>query len=141
MTLTSETFMDRENHDLRARLSGFLYGQYQSERASRLSQDIRCSPRTAQNILDSHWPNARCWQAIVQRFGADAVMAVFGPDIDETRARLQAEVRQLEEQLDRKRASLRKAGEPMAGDQGGLASLQDGAAGLARAPEPRSFRR
>lgn len=101
--------MDAEDHDLRARLSGFLYRQYQGERESRLARDIDCDPRTAKNILNGFWPNARHWKSIVQRFGQDVLDAVFSPDIDPTLARLTEEVRQLEEQLEAKRALARQA--------------------------------
>ena len=53
----------------------------------------------AENILGGHWPNDLHFAKIIQRFGRDVLDAVFGPDIDATLARLTAEARDLEQQL------------------------------------------
>jgi hypothetical protein len=101
--------MAPEDHDLRRRLADFLTDQYESERESRLARDIACDPRTAKNILNQHWPNARHWAAIVRRFGRDVIEAVFSPEIDSTLARLAAEERELERKLQMARARRRQA--------------------------------
>ncbi len=118
MTYAVEHFMDLENDALRKRLGRFLERQYQSDKACRLSQDISCDPRTAQNILNCHWPNARHMRAIIRRFGRDVIEAVFAPEIEPVHARLIAEERALEEKLERVRAHRRQvAGGGQSGPQ------------------------
>lgn len=110
MTQTADLFMGLEHHDLRARLSDFLGARYTRDRAKRLARDIDSDPRTAENILNGHWPSAKHWQGIVRVFGRDVLDAVFAPDIDPVAARLEAEVRALEERLEAKRAEARQVG-------------------------------
>jgi hypothetical protein len=132
MSVTDGNFMGPDPYELREprqRLGAFLDRQYRGgHKAKLIAADLGCSPKTAENWLAGHWPGSRHWAAIVGRFGADVLDAVFGPDIDQTRARLLAEVRKLEEELESKRAGLRKAGGAVAGDPSGLAALQDGTA-------------
>lgn len=92
------------------RLAVYLRRQYLREhRHKRLSADIDCTPKAAENILNGHWPNDRHFAAIVRRFGRDVLDAVFGHEIDQTIARLTEEARQLEQQLDEIRARTRQA--------------------------------
>jgi hypothetical protein len=110
MTCTDGTFMGLDTHEPRDRLARFLHRQYRGEhKTKRLATDINCTPKTAENILDGHWPTSRHWAAIARRFGRDVLDAVFGPEIDETTARLAEEVRQLEELLEEKRRRARQA--------------------------------
>ncbi len=109
MTYAEPHCMDPDGRHLQRRLAAFLRRQYISERESRLSQDIDCDPRTAKNLLNDTWPNARHWAHIVRRFGQDVLDAVFAPEIDATVARLAEELRHLEELLERKRAAARQA--------------------------------
>jgi hypothetical protein len=109
MTYVVEHFMDLGDHDLQKRLARFLEGQYGSDRACRLAQDIDCDVRTAKNILDRHWPSARHLRSIIRRFGRDVIEAVFAPEIEPVLARLSAEERELEERLERVRARRRQA--------------------------------
>lgn len=90
----------------RFRLADFLRGRYQRERfaTQTMSKEIGCSPKTAENMLDGHWPNSRHFQRIVQIFGQDVLDAVFGPDINATVARLRREEAALEQLLAEKRA-------------------------------------
>lgn len=110
MTWTGDLFMGLDSHashDPRERLSRYLARKFPARdgfAAKRLSSAIGCTPKAAENLLNNHWPNARHLQRIVQIFGRDVLDAVFGPDIDETVARLKREERQLEEQLAEKRA-------------------------------------
>lgn len=69
----------------------------------RLSSAIGCTPKTAENLLEGHWPNARHWQRIAILYGQDVLDSVFGPDIDETVARLKREEAELEQLLAEKR--------------------------------------
>jgi hypothetical protein len=131
MTYAVEHFMDLENDALRKRLGRYLEKQYASEKASRLSQDIQCDPRTAQNILNCHWPNARNMRAIVRRFGRDVIEAVFAPEVEPTLARLTAEVRALEEKLERTRAHHRQVA-------GGVPGMAQDAAATTAAPSRRT---
>lgn len=113
MTWTGDLFMGSESHlsEPRWRLGAYLRRHYQREgfAAKRLARAIPCSPKAAENMLDGHWPNSRHWQRIVQLFGRDVLDAVFGPDIDETVARLRREEAELEELLQQKRARRRQA--------------------------------
>lgn len=109
MTYAGGHYMDHEGQLLQQRLAAFLRRQYAAERESRLARDIDCDPRTAKNLLNETWPNARHWARIVRRFGQDVLDAVFAPEVDETVARLAEELRQLEELLEKKRADARQA--------------------------------
>ena len=110
MTCTGDLFMGLQHDDLRARLSDYLGARYTRDRAKRLARDIGdCDPRTAENILNGHWPSAKHWKGIVRAFGRDVLDAVFAPEIEPVVARLEAEVSALEQQLEEKRAQARKA--------------------------------
>lgn len=109
MTLAGVDFMVCEHDDLRGRLSGFLRRQFPTDGAKRLARTINCDPRTAENMLLGHWPNATNWRGIVRAFGRDVIAAVFEPDINPVLARLTAEERLLEEQLNEARARRRQA--------------------------------
>lgn len=92
------------------RLALYLRNQYRRDhRGKRLSSDIECTAKAAENILNGHWPNDRHFAAIVGRFGRDVLDAVFGPEIDETVSRLTAKARELEQQLQEVRALQRQA--------------------------------
>ena len=110
MTWADQIFMGLDTHEPRDRLAAFLTRQYRGEhKTKRLASDLRCTPKAAENIMRGHWPNSRHMAAIVRRFGRDVVEAMFAPEIDDTVARLEAEVRQLEDQLEQKRALARQA--------------------------------
>lgn len=109
MTYAGLQSMVLEHDDLRGRLAGFLRRQFPSDGAKRLARTIDCDPRTAENILLGHWPNAQCWRGIARAFGRDVLAAVFEPDINPVLARLSAEERLLEEQLNEARARRRQA--------------------------------
>ncbi|MBG7616499.1 hypothetical protein IWC96_14570 [Brevundimonas sp. BAL450] len=109
MTCTGVTCMGTESHEPRGRLARYLRTQYADGHAiKRLAREIDCTPKTAENILSGSWPSSRHWAAIARRFGNDVLNAVFAPEIDETVARLEQEVRDLETQLERKRAMARQ---------------------------------
>lgn len=102
--------MGLDSHEPRGRLAGYLRRQYAGAHATkRLAVDIDCTPKTAENILSGCWPSSRHWGALARRFGNDVLLAVFGPEIDETVARLELEVADLEHQLAHKRALARQA--------------------------------
>ena len=102
--------MGLDSQEPRGRLSAYLRRQYPREHATkRLADDIDCTPKAAENILSGHWPSSRLWAAIARRFGDDVMTAVFGPEIDDTVARLEAEVRDLEERLGDTRRRARQA--------------------------------
>lgn len=123
--------MGLEPYELRGRLALYLRrklnGEHQTKQLARL---IDCSPRTAENILAGHWPSSRHWAGIARAFGRDVLDAVFTPEIDETVARLQQEVRALEEQLHEKRARARAATGYLPAAASSLAPVQDRSAGL-----------
>jgi hypothetical protein len=86
----------------RTRLANYLrqkFPAHEGYAAKRLSKAIDCTPKTAENLLDGHWPNSRHWARIAVLFGRDVLDAVFGPDIDGTVARLRQEEVRLEQQL------------------------------------------
>lgn len=113
MTFMGGTFMGTESQASTRpseRLAIYLRGQYRRDhRIKRLSTDIECTPKAAENILSGHWPNDMHLAAIVRRFGRDVLDAVFGAEIDETLARLTEEARLLEQQLTEVRARTRQA--------------------------------
>lgn len=101
--------MGLDSQEPRGRLALYLRRQYADGHAvKRLARDIECTPKTAENIISGCWPNSRHWAAIARRFGADVLEAVFAPEIDDTVARLEAEVAALERALDEKRAAARQ---------------------------------
>lgn len=115
--------MGLDSHEPRGRLARYLRHQYVGAHATkRLAVDIQCTPKTAENILSGCWPNSRHWAAIARRFGEDVLHAVFAPEIDETVARLEAEVRALEKSLEEKRAMARQAAGPVARRPGRVAA-------------------
>lgn len=102
--------MGLDSQEPRGRLARYLRREYAGAHATkRLASDIECTPKTAENILSGTWPNSRHWAAIARRFGADVLEAVFAPEIDATAARLEAELRDLERELEQKRALARQA--------------------------------
>ena len=102
-----DTYETREPRD---RLGAYLRRAYRGEHMTkRLASDIGCTPKAAENMLCGHWPGSRHFAAIVRRFGRDVVSAVFDPEIDAVAARLQGEIRELEEALERTRAAARAA--------------------------------
>lgn len=133
MTCTDRTFMPLDQHEPRGRLAAYLRRQYGHGPATKLlAVDVGCTPTTAENILAGHWPNSRHMAAIVRRFGHDVLAAMFEPEIDEVAARLQAEVRHLEEQLEHKRALARQVARPVAGPSSRLARGENQTTGLKR---------
>lgn len=120
MTCSMEQSMGRNPHLLSDRLSGFLRSRRST--AKGLARDIGCDPRTAENFLAGHWPNARHWLGIVAAFGPDVVEAVFDP---------QTAVERLEKEADR---LARELAETRARAQQ-MARLAPGAAS-AVAPDP-----
>lgn len=102
MSFAGFTFMGTESQGTRPseRLALYLRSQYRRDhRIKRLAADIDCTQKAAENILGGHWPGDLHFAAIVRRFGRDVLDAVFGQDIDATIARLTAEARDLEQQL------------------------------------------
>lgn len=138
MTYADRTFMDADDHEPRDRLAAFLTRQYRGEhKTKRLASDINCTPKAAQNIMNGHWPNSRHMAAIVRRFGRDVVEIMFAPEIDDTVARLEAEVRQLEEQLEEKRRLARKVAGLRGRPSTRMAALEDGTSrSVEREPAP-----
>ncbi len=129
MTCTDGTFMGLDSQEPRGRLARYLRQEYSGAHATkRLASDIECTPKTAENILSGSWPNSRHWAAIARRFGADVLEAVFAPEIDATSARLEAELRDLERQVEKKRALARQIARRRDGDAADVAAPMDGAA-------------
>lgn len=110
MTNAADLFMGLDPYvssEPRTRLARFLQKRYPARdgySVKRLSSTLKCTPKTAENILAGHWPSSRHWQRIAACFGRDVLDAVFGPDIDATVARLKQEAAELEQQLATKRA-------------------------------------
>lgn len=100
--------------------------------AKELSRRIGCDVRTAENIRAGHWPIARHWIGLLSAFGEDLTEAVFHPE--KAAQRLEREVRDLEEQLAKRRVELRN----LSGDLSGVAQVRsapkDGSAPLVTAP-------
>jgi hypothetical protein len=94
MTCIETHCMERNPHVLSERLSAYLRRR---TNAKGLARSIGCDPRTAENVLSGHWPNARHWLGIVSAFGADVTEAVFHPQ--DAVARLETEVERLEREL------------------------------------------
>ena len=92
---------------LQGRLAAFVRQRADAKTLARL---IDCDVRTAENIRRGHWPNARHWLGLIAAFGADVTDAVFHPD--QAAARLEAEVRALEQQLEERKAALRETAGP-----------------------------
>lgn len=95
--------------DLSVRLATFLGDQVRGpSRDKLLAQRLALPERSIRHYLSGAvWPGVVAWRLIVREFGDDVLSAVFGPEIDETRARLAAEVRALEVELDDRRTALR----------------------------------
>lgn len=126
MTWMEQTFMGLDSHEPRDRLAAFLRRQYRGEhRTKRLASDINCTAKTAENIISGHWPSSRHMAAIVRRFGRDVVECMFAPEIDDTVARLEAEVRQLEQELEEKRELARQVAGRRARPAPRLVTLED----------------
>lgn len=129
MTCLDGNFMGLDSQEPRGRLARYLRREYAGAHATkRLASDIECTPKTAENILSGTWPNSRHWAAIARRFGADVLEAVFAPEIDATAARLEAELRDLERELEQKRALARQVAGRRDGRASDVAAPMDGAA-------------
>lgn len=112
MTATGMSFVGRDAQGRpRERLRSYLRDHYAGPRhVMRMSHEIGCSRKTAENILDGeHWPNDLTFAAIVRRFGRDLLEAIFNPEIDPVVARLEEEERQLDRQLQAIRAKKKQA--------------------------------
>ena len=114
MTYAERNFMGTESHGCqdrpRQRLAIYLRGQYRRDhRTKRLAADINATAKTAENILNGHWPSDMHLAAIVRRFGEDVLRAVFAPEIEPELARLDQEERELEEALELVRQRRRQA--------------------------------
>lgn len=94
--------MERDPQVLQSRLAHFLAPMSAKELARR----VNCDPRTAENMKRGHWPIARHWLGLLATFGEDITEAVFHPE--KAVQRLERETRELEEQLQQKRALLRE---------------------------------
>lgn len=123
MTYSSESFMVTESQGTRPagrpseRLARYLRSQYRRDhQIKRLAEDISSTPKAAENILKGHWPGDLHFAAIVRRFGADVLEAVFAPEIEPVLARLSQEERELEERLELVRAHRRQAAGRREGD-------------------------
>jgi hypothetical protein len=102
MSYTGDLFMGTESHRPRERLKDYLVKRFpRSDGYSikRLQGAIGCTPKTAENLLNGHWPGEDHLRRIVILFGRDVIDAVFGPDIDGTLDRLKQEEVRLEQQL------------------------------------------
>ena len=94
-----------------ARLAAALRARYAGGHAvKRLAADCDLSAKRAENLLLGHWPDDVTFGRIVHRFGRDILEALFAPEIDETSARLAAEIRALEADLELKKSTLRGLG-------------------------------
>lgn len=94
--------MGPESHGPRERLKLYLEKRFPKSDGysqKRLERAIDCTPKTAENLLNGHWPAAHHLQRIVIIFGRDVIDAVFGPDIDGTLDRLKQEEVRLEQAL------------------------------------------
>lgn len=94
MTCQGTHCMERNPHILAERLAAYLRRR---TNAKGLARQIGCDPRTAENLLQGHWPSARHWLGIVSAFGRDVTEAVFHPQ--DAVARLTTEVERLEREL------------------------------------------
>lgn len=94
MTCSGLQSMGSNPHLLSERLAAYLRRR---TNAKGLARSIGCDPRTAENVLAGHWPNARHWLGIVSAFGQDVTEAVFHPQ--DAVARLETEVERLEREL------------------------------------------
>lgn len=111
-TRMAEFHLDRPKERLGAFLRT-IYGHGGDNRDKRLARDLasvgldRMTDRAARNLFENHWPGDETWAAIVRRFGADVLRAVFAPEIAPVLAELtETEVR-LERELERARAHKR----------------------------------
>ncbi len=104
----------------RDRLSLYLRRQYRGQ-TKLLARDMRSTVKTAENVMNGHWPNDLHLAAIVRRFGKDLLDAVFAPEIEPVLARLTQQERELEEALELVRAHRRQAEGGRVGDTALLA--------------------
>jgi uncharacterized small protein (DUF1192 family) len=109
MAETARLFMDPDTYasEPRERLAAYLERKFPARdgyRYKRMANTFRTTPATAENWVRGHWPQSKHLQRIVRHFGQDVLDAIFGPDIDETLARLRQEEASLEAQLAEKRA-------------------------------------
>lgn len=96
--------MQSTERDLRQMLGSYL--QRNSQSAKDLARKINCDPRSAEGYrAGRYWPQAKHWVGLVAAFGKDITEAVFHPE--ETAARLEKELAELEQQLAEKRALAR----------------------------------
>lgn len=103
--------------------------------AKELSGRVGCDVRTAENMRRGHWPIARHWVGLMEAFGDDVIEAVFYPA--RAKARLEREVKALEEVLALKRVALGDAQGPLAGDAQARPANEDRAARVDRREDAR----
>lgn len=119
MAQTLEQCMRTDPQLLSERLMAFVRPRADAKTLARL---VGCDVRTAENIRRGHWPIARHWAGLVATFGRDLTDAVFHPSA--AAARLEAEVRELEQQLAARRAALRDVARHQGGVSEDLATRQ-----------------
>lgn len=100
MTYAEAHGVKRDPQLLQRRLAAFI----EPIPAKELSRRIGCDVRTAENLRRGHWPIARHWLGLLQAFGEDITEAVFHPE--KAAERLERECRELERQLQARRAAL-----------------------------------
>lgn len=104
----------------RERLSAYLRRQYPATgRDKQLARELGTSPRAARNLFEDHWPGDETWAAIVRRFGADVLRAVFAPEIEP----VLAELSETEARLAKELESLRARRREVAGDRRSFSDL------------------
>lgn len=96
MTCGAELFTVTDPNILLRRLADFV----RPYPAKRLADWFGCTEKTAEHFRQgTSWPNARHWVLIVRHFGNDILDSLYGPEINDTLARLRREERQLREKL------------------------------------------
>ena len=99
--------MQSTERDLSEMLGSYLRARTPS--AKHLAKQIGCDPRTAEGFrAGRHWPQAKHWLGLVATFGKDITEAVFHPE--QTAARLEREIQELERQLAERSAQLQSVG-------------------------------
>ncbi len=93
--------MGNPHYSLGDRLAAFLRPMSLVDVQSAAS----CHLKTAENMKQGHWPQARHWAALVATFGRDITDAVFHPH--EAIERLEREAREYDAKAAEKRAAAR----------------------------------
>lgn len=97
--------------DLGSRLRAWMRGRWQRDAAKQAARLTGADVRTARGwVEEGRVPQGEAFLAIITEMGRDGLLALFSPEIEAHADRLAREVHEKEQELQRLRAQMERAG-------------------------------